>query len=363
VTTAKHPVSGWYGSPSPSGPVHPPVAAPVAPIVAGVAPEVPPAAFESSESGLSTANHAAESGAVIDVDLPETVGRVLGLDERPRPVAWLVDGLVADAGFTAIALPDRPLRTAAGVEVVRGLLASGGSVLGRTVLRSAGTVLVLATSTRIAQTYRAVFAGDGRVAVAAVRPWDGESVDYWPALYRLAAGFEVVVVDMMQDLANGSLTWQHNQHVDAFASPCVGLYAGYETKPGIAGGDGGWSFAAHRFWYDAKLSLLRSLDTSDAPWRVDFTPVAVGAAVAGRLHADQVRQLGALARRFDQRGGLRVHAGELLNDYPDEVTAICGRQFDTVGELVREIDAHRPAWDGGLSGRVAASALPDELPF
>lgn len=208
-----------------------------------------------------------------DNPLPRYVGRVLGVDEGPAADSWLIDGLVADDGMTAIALPSKAMRTAAGVEIVRGLLTpTAGPVLGRNVVRGVESVLVLATSDYIATTYRGMTRGDSRLKVASIRAWIDGDDGYWTALRELAADSACLVIDTVQAIADGGLTWRHARELASFDQPVVGIYHANATVAGI-GGDIGWSCAKHRFWYGGKQPMLESLDTDMQPYPLSLPPI------------------------------------------------------------------------------------------
>jgi len=228
--------------------------------------------------------------------LPDTVGRVLGLNEGPQPLTWLIEDLICAEGFSALGVSNRTTRNDFGLAIIDGLL-EGGTVFGKRVKRPVDRVLIIAGSEHIARKYRGQRIGDDRVCVVAAKPWDGEDESYWPSLYAVAADRDVVLIDAVQGLANGSVTRQILTGIDGFAVPVVGLYEGNEAKPGI-GGSIGWSNAIVRTWWNYKTNVLVPVDLEVPAWSAD---------------GQGVTPLTPIPTAQPRSGGLKVHD---FNDEP-----------------------------------------------
>jgi hypothetical protein len=271
---------------------------------------------------------------------------------------------VSASGKTAIAIPEVKHGVRVGVDVALGLTGRRGHALDRPVVQTVDRVLVLTTNDPTTDRYREHLCEDDRIDGVTIYPPANDAA--WREIRSLASEYGAVVLDQVQGVSTGHLTYHHSLELSKFPVPVIGLYLGNGTKPGI-GSEAGWAFARRRFWIDMRQAqpTVHSLDTDDQPWTVTFADPTgpQGAPVTRPLTADVVGSLADLARsrRVDKRGGATVILANLLTAEYERVKQLIGRE-PTISKLSQAVSDHYATWETRLAGN-ARTPLPDDPPF
>jgi hypothetical protein len=276
--------------------------------------------------------------------LPADFGRVLGPGEKPAPVEWLSDQVIAKGGVSAFAVSDQTARIQLGRAVLRDCLPpaeeSGSPVQ---------SVVILATSRHAAWSYQEEFGNDERVQIVSVDVgmWSAAG-GRWTELREAIQTTrpELLVVDSTTDL-----------EVRSGASPCtllaemgatvVALMRGntMASKAYPAGGEHLWDAAWPCFYLKPGTSDLECITDPDLSRTVDLTP-RVGLSAIIDPEADKVYRTALLAKTVTQD----TDAGRALRELTiAQLEGIWGAGASVAGVLPA-FGRHRPAWDAGLKG-------------
>lgn len=282
-------------------------------------------------------------------ELPPSVGRIVAPGERQTVPSWLVDGVLASSGLTAIATVDPKLRTALGATALAALLTGQGEILGKAVAVPVGRAVALITARRSLDAYRAVDE-TGRLAVVHLQPRVPSDDTYWASLHEFIAQgkFRLVVVETVQDIDNGNPSPVPTVVLSELDCAVLALYRGNETKPGV-GGEAVWNAANIKLWV-SREGHVQPVDGTHLtePWSIDLTSVREA---KGGLSPDQdrVAKTAALAASVGTVQDSGAALVELCSNHSEQLNAIWGTA--KLGAIMPTLGREQAVWNARFTGQ------------
>lgn len=281
-------------------------------------------------------------------ELPESVGRVVASGERQPAQSWLVDGVLASCGLTAIATADPKLRTRLGAAALEALLVGRGEVLGKPVVAPISRAVALVTARRSLDAYRTVDETD-RLKVVHLQPRVPSDHDYWTSLREFvsAGEFGLVVVETVQDIESGNASSVPTVVLSGLDCAVLGLYRGNETKPGV-GGEAIWNAANIKFWVSPR-GQVHAIDGTHLtePWAIDLDGLASPVAALSQ-EQERVARTAALAASV----GISRDSGTALlalsKNHVPELEAIWGNS--KAAAILPALGREKAVWEASFTG-------------